>query len=190
MREYWQRTPSAAGPGARTSERTPGKQTLTEKAYGGPVPGTSAKATSARFEGDTQLDKVGAGSATVKQGDRGLVVTKVQQALIDLGYLLPTYGVDATFEGETKAAVIKFQQDHPPLGQTGEVDKDTLAKLDQVYDTRKPYIDAAKVDPADPTKGTRTLSATDKKARCSTRSCLPIRRRCAPTQPRTSTPGR
>ncbi len=101
------------------------------------------------------------GTAEVKQGDRGVDVTKVQQALIDLGYLLPKYGVDGIFEDETRAAVLKFQKDQG-LAETGKLDKDTLARLDDIYDTRKPYIDAAKHDPANP--GTRTLSAADKAA--------------------------
>jgi hypothetical protein len=57
--------------------------------------------------------------------------------------------------------VIKFQQDQT-LPQTGKLDKDTLDRLNTIYDTRKPYIDAAKHDPAKP--GTRTLSAVDKTA--------------------------
>jgi hypothetical protein len=127
------------------------------KESGGSDP--SDKAHSARFEGDKKLEDVAAGLSTVKRGGRGVDVTKVQQALIDLGYKLPKYGVDGKFEGETKAAVVKFQNDHG-LAPTGELDKDTLAKLDAIYDTRQPYIDAARHDPARP--GTRTLSAADK----------------------------
>ncbi len=162
--------PAEAVPGAdsaeeRSEEGTPelGKNAdamepaVLRKESGGSVP--SDKASSARFEGDKKLEDVAAGLSTVKRGGRGVNVTKVQQALIDLGYKLPRYGVDGKFEGETKAAVVKFQNDHG-LAPTGELDKDTLARLDAIYDTRKPYIDAAKHDPAHP--GTRTLSAADK----------------------------
>jgi peptidoglycan hydrolase-like protein with peptidoglycan-binding domain len=58
----------------------------------------------------------------VGRGGRGLTVTKLQQALIDLGYLLPKFGVDGKFEGETKAALLKFQGDAkvPPTGELDE----------------------------------------------------------------------
>lgn len=127
----------------------------------GAAPAAATKDDSARFGNDVTLDNVSKGAADVKQGDRGVEVTKVQQALIDLGYLLPGFGVDGKFEGETRAAVIKFQNDQT-LPQTGKLDKDTLDRLNTIYDTRKPYIDAAKHDPAKP--GTRTLSAADKTA--------------------------
>lgn len=129
-----------------------------------PRPEGAAAATkddSARFGNDVMLDNVSKGGAEVKQGDRGVEVTKVQQALIDLGYLLPSFGVDGKFEGETQTAVIKFQSDHT-LPQTGKLDKATLDRLNTIYDTRKPYVDAAKRDPARP--GTRALSAADKTA--------------------------
>lgn len=160
----------AAPPAPSPAEAVPQQSALVEengesaiepaglrKESGGSVP--SEKAHSARFDGDKKLEDVAAGLSTVKRGGRGVDVTKVQQALIDLGYKLPKYGVDGKFEGETKAAVVKFQNDHG-LAPTGELDKDTLAKLDAIYDTRKPYIDAAKHDPAHP--GTRTLSAADR----------------------------
>jgi len=121
----------------------------------------ATKDDSARFGNDVVLDNVSKGTAEVKQGGRGVDVTKVQQALIDLGYKLPKYGVDGKFEGETKAAVLKFQTDQT-LPKTGKLDKDTLDRLNALYDTRQPYIDAAKTDPAKP--GTRTLSAADKAA--------------------------
>lgn len=127
----------------------------------GAAPAAATKDDSARFGNDVTLDNVSKGGAEVKQGDRGVEVTKVQQALIDLGYLLPSFGVDGKFEGETKAAVTKFQKDQT-LPQTGKLDKATLDRLNTIYDTRKPYIDAAKHDPAKP--GTRTLSGADKTA--------------------------
>jgi peptidoglycan hydrolase-like protein with peptidoglycan-binding domain len=149
---------AGAGPGAsgvRLFEDTPEREP-SDDAKLPPPPDKSA-----RFDNDTTLAGVGAGTKTVKQGQVGVDVTKVQQALIDLGYLLPKFGVDGIFEGETKAAVIKFQNDQG-LTASGELDKDTLAKLNAIYDTRKPYIDAAKVDPAKPE--TRNLNAADKAA--------------------------
>lgn len=129
-----------------------------QKDYGG---GRTDKAESARFEGDKDLEEIHAGTRTVGKGGRGLTVTKLQQALIDLGYLLPKYGVDGKFEGETRAALCKFQRD-VGLTETGEFDEDTSTALHAKYDGRQPYIDRAKHDPANP--GTRDLSADDKKA--------------------------
>ncbi len=151
---------ASGGPGATGVRRFEGagKEVKPRPDKGAP---DARKDDSARFGNDVALDNVGKGAAEVKQGDRGVDVTKVQQALIDLGYLLPTYGVDGKFEGETKAAVLKFQNDQT-IPETGKLDKATLERLNQIYDTRKPYIDAAKADPLKP--GTRTLSADDKAA--------------------------
>jgi peptidoglycan hydrolase-like protein with peptidoglycan-binding domain len=123
--------------------------------------GGDTKADSARFENDDHLANVKGGTETVGRGGRGLTVTKLQQALIDLGYKLPKYGVDGKFEGETKAAVVKFQTDHG-LNPSGELDQATMDALHTAYDTRKPYVDNATFDPAKP--GVRNLSADDKKA--------------------------
>jgi peptidoglycan hydrolase-like protein with peptidoglycan-binding domain len=119
------------------------------------------KDASARFENDPHLEGVKGGTEKVGRGGRGLSVTKLQQALIDLGYQLPKYGVDGKFEGETKAAVVKFQTDRG-LSPSGELDQATMDALHVAYDTRKPYVDNATFDPAHP--GTRTLSADDKTA--------------------------
>jgi len=149
-----------AGGGASGVRRFEDGKHVEPRPEGAPPP-AATKDDSARFGNDVVLDNVSKGGAEVKQGDRGVDVTKVQQALIDLGYLLPSFGVDGKFEGETKAAVIKFHKDQT-LAQTGKLDKDTLDRLSTIYDTRKPYIDAAKHDPAKP--GTRALSADDKTA--------------------------
>ncbi len=140
------------------TKRTHGVGGSEEKERGG---GRTAKAESARFEGDTELEQIQDGSKTVGRGGRGLTVTKLQQALIDLGYLLPKYGVDGKFEGETRAALCKFQHD-VGITETGEFDEDTITALDAKYDDRKPYVDRAAHDPAHP--GTRDLSADDKAA--------------------------
>ena len=131
------------------TKRTHGVGGSEEKERGG---GRTAKAESARFEGDTELEQIQDGSKTVGRGGRGLTVTKLQQALIDLGYLLPKYGVDGKFEGETRAALCKFQHD-VGITETGEFDEDTITALDAKYDDRKPYVDRAAHDPAHP--GTR-----------------------------------
>lgn len=49
---------------------------------------------------------------TVRYGSYGDAVKTMQQALVDLGYELPRYGVDGNFRSETQAAVKAFQRDH------------------------------------------------------------------------------
>jgi len=168
-----------AGRDGRSPDSTVGKRTLTEQL---PVSGGEAavqryeakqalpkadvagtKDDSARFEGDNTLERVGAGKKILKHGCTGLQVTKIQQALIDMGYLLPTSSVDGKFGDETEVAVKKFQTD-TGLTPDGEVGPLTFDALDKKFDTRKPYLDNATFDPANPDKGTRTLGAADKKA--------------------------
>jgi hypothetical protein len=114
---------------------------------------------SARFEGDTRLDKIQAGKTALCAGMHGLQVTKLQQALVDAGYKLPKHGVDGKFGPETEAALKAFQGD-AKVKPTGVLDKATLNALNTKYDTRQPYVDNATYDPWDPK--TRTLSAEDK----------------------------
>jgi peptidoglycan hydrolase-like protein with peptidoglycan-binding domain len=125
-----------------------------------PADGAPVKDDSARFEGDKELAKILAGGKTLKLGDTGVQVTKLQQALVDMGY--PT-AVNGTFDAATQTAVKKFQKD-VPVTETGQLDKDTLAALHKKYDTRKPYLDNAKFNPAAPNQGIRALSADDKAA--------------------------
>jgi hypothetical protein len=117
---------------------------------------------SARFEGDKGLEDIAKGGSTLAKGARGLEVTKLQQALVDMGYKLPKFGVDGRFEDETAAAVTAFQTDSGIAPPTGELDQQTMAKLHARYDTRQPYIDNAKYDPKNP--GTRALSGDEKTA--------------------------
>jgi peptidoglycan hydrolase-like protein with peptidoglycan-binding domain len=121
----------------------------------------AVKEFSARFEDDAKLNDISLGIDELKKGDRGLAVTKLQQALIDLGYLPPS-AVDGKFEGGTETALKKFQGDKGISPANGKLDKDTLKELNAIYDTRKPYLDKAKKEPGKP--GTHALSVTDKSA--------------------------
>jgi peptidoglycan hydrolase-like protein with peptidoglycan-binding domain len=96
----------------------------------------------------------------LKKGDTGLQVTKLQQALVDLGYL-PAGAVDGQFGDTTEKALIKFQH-HEGVAESGQLDRHSMLKLHADYDTREPYVDQANLDPAHP--GTRALSAGDKSA--------------------------
>jgi Putative peptidoglycan binding domain len=118
---------------------------------------------SARFEGDRQLEKISAGTETLNQGSDSISVVKMQQALIDMGYKLPKYGVDGKFGKETAAALKLFQHD-ATIPETGVFDQATIAAMNAKFDTRQPYIDNAVFDPADPKKGTRKLDSRERKA--------------------------
>lgn len=126
-------------------------------------PETEDKDLSARFKGDNALKGITDGKSTLKKGAHGIKVTKLQQALVDMGYLLPKYGVDGKFEGETKAALLQYQHD-AGLTESGKFDQETIEALDARFDTRTDYLNAAAdFDPADPSKGTRTLTSNQQK---------------------------
>jgi peptidoglycan hydrolase-like protein with peptidoglycan-binding domain len=148
---------SGGGSSTRNVQRYEGKEPLPKADVSG------TKDDSARFEGDKKLEQVGAGTEVIQKGSKGLPVTKIQQALIDMGYSLPS-GVDGAFDGETETAVKQFQTDEGISPATGKVDQKTLETIDKRFDARKPYLDNAKFDPATPNKGTRKLSAADKAA--------------------------
>ncbi len=133
-----------------------------EKDHHGTKPET--KADSARFQGDNALKKINSGKETLKNGASGIKVVKLQQALIDMGYLLPLYGVDGSMGDETVTALKKYQHD-AKIAETGAFDQATILALDTRFDTRKDYLNAAdKFDPKDPNKGSRNLTADQKTA--------------------------
>ncbi len=68
----------------------------------------------------------------LKVGTSGKAVEKVQQALVDLGFRLPKFGVDGEFGAETKAALQSFQADSGISGAEldGIIGPDTMTALD------------------------------------------------------------
>ncbi len=120
-------------------------------------------ATSARFAGDKEWEQIFAGTKTLQKGSQGLSVTKLQQALVDAGYKLPKSGVSGKFDDETETVLKQFQT-AAHIGATGIFDQASLTALDAKYNTRQPYIDQAKFDPAHPDQGTRTLSPAERTA--------------------------
>ncbi len=84
-----------------------------------------------RFSNDPKLGDVAKGKATVKDGDSGVHVTKIAQALADLGYLAAAK-VGASFTADVKAALANFQKDHGGAG-AGAVDQPTMAALDKAF---------------------------------------------------------
>jgi hypothetical protein len=89
---------------------------------------------SPRFKSSSTLRNAANGVA-IKQGARGRAVHLVQMALIDLGYPMPqstgnpAYSPDGSFGNETRLKLIDYQTRNQ-LPKTGEIDKDTILKLD------------------------------------------------------------
>jgi peptidoglycan hydrolase-like protein with peptidoglycan-binding domain len=122
------------------------------------------KDSSARFAGDNELQGIQSGKETLSKGAQGVKVVKMQQALIDMGYKLPKYGVDGKFGDETLAALLAYQKD-AKVPETGQFDKATIEKMDTRFDTRADYLQAADdFDKADPNAGTRSLEPDQTKA--------------------------
>lgn len=113
---------------------------------------------SPRFMGDPMLEKVAAGTATLKKGDSGLSVSRLQSALADAGQTVARTG---TFDDPTTAAVKAFQSSKS-IGDTGIVDKATLGALDAVFadHTRDAAIAKGKAPPKKPTEGTEYAHGT------------------------------
>jgi hypothetical protein len=84
-----------------------------------------------RFKGDYMLEQVMSGTAVLKTGDKGLYVTKIQQALADLNFL-DEREVDGTF-GPATEAPLKVYQKGIGLDRSGQVDAATLAALDKTF---------------------------------------------------------
>lgn len=95
-----------------------------------------------RFDNDSVLDEIAAGGKVLKSGDTGRAVTKLQVALLDLGYLKGK-DVDGDFRDKTEAALKKYQGD-VGVGPTGEFDAATLDALRTRFGTRKPYVALSK----------------------------------------------
>lgn len=115
----------------------------------------------ARLQGDNDLQGIFNGTETIKEGDTGLNVTKLQQALVDMNYTSP---VDATFGAQTLAALEKFQAE-AGLNVSGEFDSETIQAMDARFDERTDYITAAdNFETNAPREGTRTLDEEDKSA--------------------------
>jgi hypothetical protein len=84
---------------------------------------------SPRFSRLLDLEAAYDGESTITTGSSGRGVQAIQQALYDLGFLLPVHGADGDFGNETKAAVEAFQNANA-LSVDGVVGPDTMAALD------------------------------------------------------------
>jgi subtilisin family serine protease/peptidoglycan hydrolase-like protein with peptidoglycan-binding domain len=96
--------------------------------------------TSPRFAGDSDLDAVANGTLRLAAPgtspypapvlSQGPAIAKIQQALIDLGYPLPTSGADGRFGPETGGAVTKYKTDRSITPNDPVMGRQTMALLD------------------------------------------------------------
>lgn len=121
----------------------------------------NATKSSFRFAGDPAMADIFAGKTTLQMWSRGMAVRKMQQALVDMGFPLAKYSVDGIFGPETEGALKAFQIS-AKIPDNGVFDKVSIEAMQARYDTRQPYIDQSKYDPANP--GTRALSSDEAKA--------------------------
>ena len=110
---------------------------------------------SARFAGDPALQACRQGSRYVRMGSSGDPVTKIQQALIDLGYPLSRYGADGQFGTETRVAVVAYQSDSG-LSADGIIGRDSIGALDADLVTEPPSTTPGTATPGTATPGTPT----------------------------------
>ena len=96
-----------------------------------------------RFENDPLLEEIAAGTRVIKNGDKGRAVTKLQVALLDLGYLKKGKYVDGDFQEITEKALKKYQA-ASGVSHTGEFDTATLDSLRAKFESRAPYVALAK----------------------------------------------
>jgi len=85
-------------------------------------------------------------AATLKKGDKGSAVRKLQQDLMTLGYSLAPYGADGSFGKITEEAVKKFQKDNK-LAVDGIVGPATQKKIEELLKAKssKPASDYKKL---------------------------------------------
>lgn len=86
--------------------------------------------TNPRFAGDPVLEACLAGAHRMLAPETGPAVTKVQQALIDLGFALPVHGADGSFSDETGSAVVAYKTDRQIFPNDPVVGQRTMASLD------------------------------------------------------------
>ncbi|MBU9720845.1 MULTISPECIES: N-acetylmuramoyl-L-alanine amidase [Bacillaceae] len=68
---------------------------------------------------------------TLRRGDRGEQVRRLQESLMEAGQSLPRYGADGIFGSETENGVLEFQRKHG-LAVDGIAGPETLQKLREV----------------------------------------------------------
>jgi hypothetical protein len=114
--------------------------------------------TAARFNGNPNLSLIlNDQRELIKTSPtmRGTDIAAVQQALVDLGYRLPQFGVDGIYRSETEAAVRKFQDEQRRLNPAFQVDgivgDQTLGRLDEMFAVLDRPCGRPTAAPIDPT---------------------------------------
>jgi len=116
-----------------------------------------------RFQEDEKIASIDQGNLVLGAESVDLVVRKIQQALVDLGYLTPDQ-VDGKYGGNTYKAVENFQQAEG-LSVDGEVGQDTMRSLDQKFANFAPEAQIGKSEDQNALlAGTRELDEQDRKA--------------------------
>jgi monoamine oxidase len=88
---------------------------------------------SLRFAGDDVLEACYDGEHRMTIPEEGPAVAKIQQALVDLGFLLPLKGVDKKYGPETAGQVAKFKKSKAITPSDGVVGPITMGKLDEAF---------------------------------------------------------
>jgi hypothetical protein len=79
-------------------------------------------------------------ATTLKRGDKGVLVRRLQAALISMGFPVGAAGADGDFGLGTRSAVARFQAERG-LPETGIADPETIAALDLDPDTLEDLIE-------------------------------------------------
>ena len=121
------------------------------------------KAKSTRFQKDPVLEEVSDGKRTLKNGDSGMYVTKIEQGFSDLALYPPT-NVKENYDPPFVPVVEKFQANNGKK-ITGEVDKQTFDVLDASFanNFKVEKDNLASQKAANLTANTRTLTDADRK---------------------------
>jgi len=86
--------------------------------------------TNGRFTGDTVLEACFDNERLLRIGATGPAVTKLQQAMVDIGLSLPVFGVDGKFGAETRSRIQAFQRS-AGVSDDGVVGPITMGEFDR-----------------------------------------------------------
>lgn len=92
---------------------------------------------SPRFSGNARCEAAFDNERTIQRGSDGTHVRLLQQALLDMGYTLPGFGVDGIFGAETEASIKEFQRDARAVLIDGIVGPETMGLFDH-HDVQRP----------------------------------------------------
>jgi hypothetical protein len=123
-----------SGLSAPITTRSAGERVIRRTPEGDDPTGQPLALSNPRFAGDRVLGRILTGQISMlssAHNGRRSAVSKVQQALIDLGFELPTRQADGFFGGETEEAIRQFRARHGP-SEGNRMDGATLAVLDRV----------------------------------------------------------